>query len=334
MKLLGSAIMMVLPMAAIAIDVSPYRPGQTVDAEQAKELQKRFKERPQQDWLPPQDNKAIDASKAPELVKYGIQVLDKTADTIGPKVADEKMRYSGNGLNCSSCHLKGPSGLPGTKYLGVPFVNMNNDYPNFRSRDMNIGTAADRVNGCMTRSMGDGKSLPDDSREMKAILAYFDWLATGVKPQESMKGMGLPQLELPARAANVDAGKQVYVKYCQSCHGVDALGQPAPQSNGYLFPPLAGEDSYNDGAGMSRQIKATRFIYGNMPLGVDARKPALTVDQAYDVAAYMLSLPRKSRPNRNKDFPNPDFRPADYPVPAYFGDDKAALEKAKRGPYR
>jgi cytochrome c len=90
-------------------------------------------------------------------------VLDKTAETIGPKVTDAAKRYSGNNLNCSSCHQKGTDGLPGTKFYSMPFNNVVNDYPNFRSRNMTIGTAADRVNGCMTRSMGDGRPLPVDS---------------------------------------------------------------------------------------------------------------------------------------------------------------------------
>ncbi len=80
-------------------------------------------------------------------------------------------------------------------------------------------------------------------------------------------------------------------------------------------------------------MTATRFIHGNMPLGTDAAKPALSIEQAYDVAGYLLSLPRPHKDGRGDDFPNPDFRPADYPVPEYFGDDKVALERAKHGPF-
>lgn len=41
--------------------------------------------------------------------------------------------------------------------------------------------------------------------------------------------------------------------------------------------PLAGDDVFNDGAGMSRTTKATRFVYGNMPLGAGVKMSSLTV---------------------------------------------------------
>lgn len=85
---------------------------------------------------------------------------------------------------------------------------------------------------------------------------------------------------------------------------------------------------------MSRLKTATRFIYANMPLGVTVDKPTLSVEQAYDVAAFVESLPRPERAGRDQDFPNPAFRPSDYPVPAYFKGDKTALEKARYGPYK
>ncbi|MDE1463843.1 hypothetical protein [Spartinivicinus poritis] len=63
------------------------------------------------------------------------------------------------------------------------------------------------------------------------------------------------------------------------------------------------------------------------------RFPAISVEQAYDVAGYINSLARPERVNRQNDFPNPRLRPKDYPVPAYFGGDIKALEKAKYGPF-
>lgn len=321
---------------ALAMDVSPYRPGQMLTTEQAHELQKRYAERKMQDWKPAPDKASIDQHPDAELIRYGIDVLDKTAATIGPKVADPGKRYSGNSLNCSSCHLKGNDGLPGTRYLAIPFNNVVNDYPNFRARSMTIGTAADRINGCMSRSMGDGKPLPLESREMKGILAYYAWLAEGTQKDQAMHGTGMPKVNLPDRAADLAKGKAVYEKQCQSCHGINGAGLKAPdydKTGNYLFPPLAGKDSFNDGAGMSRIKKATRFIHANMPLGTDPENPALSDEEAFDVAGYVESLDRPNRPGRDKDFPDPEFRPSDYPVPAYFGDDTRALERAKYGPF-
>ena len=201
---------------------------------------------------------------------------------------------------------------------------------------MTIGTIEERVNGCMTRSMGDGAALAPESREMRGMVAYFKWLAEGTNEHDAMEGTGMPKIDIPARRADPEKGKAVFQQFCLSCHGADGTGTKAPEGTDpdtYLFPPIAGDDSFNDGAGMSRLKTATRFIYGNMPLGTEAGNPVLTVDQAYDVAGYMMSLPRPTRAGRDKDFPDPAFRPADYPVPAYFGDDKAALDKAKYGPF-
>lgn len=199
---------------AFAMDISPYKAGQILTAEQAGELKQRYKNRKVQQWKPAPEKATIKSRPDAELILYGIQVLDKTAETIGPKVADTARRYSGNSLNCSSCHQKGADGLPGTKYYSMPFNNVVNDYPNFRSRNMRIGSAVDRVNGCMTRSMGEGKPLPVDSREMKGILAYYEWLATGSEKDMAMKETGLPKSEIPARMADISNGKMVYEKNC------------------------------------------------------------------------------------------------------------------------
>ena len=316
--------------------VQPYVDGQKLTHDQAKELQQRYKDRKQQAWKVSDSIEAINKHKDAELIKYGIQVLDKTVDTIGPKVKDESRRYSGNSLNCSGCHLKGDSQLPGTKRDAIPFTNVSNDYPQFRGRSMSVVTAASRINGCMTRSMGDGKELPLDSMEMKGILAYYDWLAEDTKKDLAMEGTGVPSFKLPDRQADIIAGKKVYQQFCFACHGNDALGTKSPgysKTGRYLFPPLTGKDSYNNGAGMSRLKKASQFIHVNMPLGANSTTPILTVEQSYDVAAFVLSLPRNEKKGREKDFPDSDFRPDDYPVPEYFNNDKKALEKAKLGPF-
>ena len=321
---------------SIAIDITPYKVGQKVNGKQAKELQRRYTKRNKQAWKESDVVESLANHKNADIIKYGIKLLDKTVLTIGPNVQDKSKRYSGNSLNCSSCHLKGKTQLPGTQYDAIPFTNVVNDYPQFRSRSMSIGSLADRVNGCMTRSMGDGKALPVESREMQAILAYYDWLGEGTKKNSAMDGTGLPKIVFPDRKADVAAGEKIYQQFCFACHAQNAEGTKAADydtSGNYIFPPLAGNDSFNNGAGMSRLKSAAKFIHANMPLGASSKVPALTVDQAYDAAAYILSLPRKNKNGREKDFPNLDFRPDDYPVPEYFYGDKKALEKAKIGPY-
>ena len=336
-KLVIALILLFAANNSFAIDIAPYKTGQKLNDKQAKELQQRYIKRDQQAWKEPAEVASIAKHKNAELINYGIKVLDKTVLTIGPNVSDKSRRYSGNSLNCSSCHLKGETQLPGTKYDAIPFTNVVNDYPQFRKRGMSIVSLSDRVNSCMTRSMGDGKAMPVDSREMLGILAYYDWLAEGIKKNSAMEGSGLPDVSFPARKADVASGGKLYQQFCFACHAQDGQGTKAADydtSGNYTFPPLAGNDSFNNGAGMSRLKSASKFIHANMPLGASSKTPALTIDQAYDVAAYILSLPRENKNGRDKDFPNPKFRPEDYPVPEYFNGDKIALEKAKIGPYK
>jgi len=336
MKITFALLVLTVSSTSFAIEITPYKEGQNLNNKQAAELQQRYKNRKQQPWKEITTSDAIKTHRNAKQIQYGIQVLDKTADTIGPNSKDKTKRYSANALNCTSCHLKGASQLPGTKYNAIPFTNVVNDYPQFSSRTMSVTSAASRVNGCMTRSMGNGIELPLDSMEMKGILAYYEWLAEDTIDNLAMDGTGLPALKLPNRKADVIAGEKVYQQFCTACHASKGLGTKAPSfasTGNYTFPPLSGKDSFNNGAGMSRLKKASRFIHANMPLGANSKTPILTTAQSYDVAAYVLSLPRVNKKGREQDFPDKDFRPTDYPVPAYFKNDKTALEKAKLGPY-
>ena len=96
-------------------------------------------------------------------VRYGRDLVAKTASLIGPEVSDPAHRFAGNNLNCQSCHLEA-----GSKEFGLPFVGVYADFPNYRARSGAVGTVEDRIQGCMVRSMN-GKPLPADSREMTAI---------------------------------------------------------------------------------------------------------------------------------------------------------------------
>jgi thiosulfate dehydrogenase len=66
----------------------------------------------------------------------------------------------------------------------------------------------------------------------------------------------------------------------------------------YLFPPLWGPDSYNNGAGMARNIAA-------------AADPLLKPSEAYDVAAYINEQPRPRKTGLDHDYPDPWLKPAD-----------------------
>ena len=86
---------------------------------------------------------------------------------------------------------------------------------------------------------------------------------------------------------------------------------------GYAMPPLWGPDSFNDGAGMARLTAIANFVHFNMPHGADYLNPQLTVEQAWDVAAYVVSKPRPAKAGLDKDFPDLLQKPVDAPYGPY-----------------
>ena len=107
--------------------------------------------------------------------------------------------------------------------------------------------------------------------------------------------------------------------------------QSAENGTGYQYPPLVGPESYNNGAGMTRVLTAAAFVRHNMPFGVTFDTPVLSDADAYDVAAYMNSLERPTRPNLDIDFPNKLQKPVDTPYGPYA--DGFPPEQHRYGPF-
>ena len=152
----------------------------------------------------------------------------------------------------------------------------------------------DRLNSCMTRSMN-GRPLPNNSPEMQAMVAYIKFLSTGVAAGQKLPGLGAGTMPELKRAADPKRGASVYARACAGCHNTDGSGErrSIPSSDlGYMVPPLWGPDSFNNGAGMARLITIANFVHANMPAGTDYWNPLLSVDDAWDVAAYVVSQPR------------------------------------------
>lgn len=202
----------------------------------------------------------------------------------------------GNGLNCTSCHLAG-----GTTANASPWVGIWGVFPEYRSRSGKVISLTQRVNDCFERSMN-GKPLAYDSAEMNQILAYMQWLSTGVPTGTSVKGRGFGPLNQKLKPDAVH-GKAVYAAKCVSCHGVSGEGIKNPAGGGYLFPPVAGKYSFNDGAGMARTYTAGAFVKHNMPLGQGG---TLSDQDALDVAEYFTHLPRPVYKFKAKDWPKGD----------------------------
>lgn len=180
-----------------------------------------------------------------------------------------------------------------------------------------------------------GRALPLDGREMRAMVSYLHFLSTGQAVGAATEGRGTPALPLLDRAADIEKGRAVYAATCQACHQADGQGLRRGKKGdaaGYLYPPLWGPDSYNDGAGMHRLISSANFIRANMPFGTSYRAPALSVDDAWDVAAYINSQPRPARAQRDLDYPDRSKKPVDAPFPPFV--DSFPLEQHRLGPFK
>jgi thiosulfate dehydrogenase len=203
-------------------------------------------------------------------------------------------------------------------------------YPTFSGRDGIVGDLANRINGCMQRSMN-GKPLLKDSLEMQSMVTYIEQLGRQYQAMgESSRAANDPAAFVePDRQANLENGATVYQQHCQLCHGINGEGLKATANlaDGYLFPPLWGPDSYNIGAGMARVLTAARFIKARMPLG----NPILSDDEAFDVAAYMNMQERPAMANLEQDYPDRTLKPVDSPYPPYA--DPFSTEQHRLGPY-
>lgn len=263
------------------------------------------------------------------LVRRGRDLVTATYAHIGPAVADPAKRYAGNNLACSNCHLNA-----GTKKFGIPLWGLKDQFPSYSWEAGHEITIEDRLNSCMTRSMN-GKPLPNDSPEMKALVAYINFLSTGLQPAEKLSGLGEGKMPYLNRAADPARGKAIFARSCATCHGLDGLGIPrsrADMAQGYMVPPLWGPDSFNNGAGMATLNTAANFIHFNMPNGTSYTQPRLTQADAWDVAAYVISQPRPQRANLDKDYPDLLRKPVDTPYGPYA--DGFSERQHKFGPFQ
>jgi thiosulfate dehydrogenase len=273
------------------------------------------------------DRVAKETPKGPALAteEYGRRLIAQTAELMGPDQADPNRRWTGSRLNCASCHLS-----TGTQPGTLTLLQTQEHYPRFSGRQGMNTDIEDRINECMQRSMN-GKPLPMDSPEMIAMAAYLRSLGAQFQAMgaSSKKAAEPKAFTTPARAASLDHGKQVFESRCRICHGASGEGLQASKdkSRGYVFPPLWGDDSFNDGAGMGRVLTAAKFIKARMPLG----KADLTDDEAFDVAAFINDKPRPHMANLEKDYPDRTTKPVDNGYGPFA--DEFPVEQHKFGPF-
>lgn len=255
------------------------------------------------------------------LIKYGKELIANTSTYLGP--SGKVMKIS-NGMNCQNCHLEA-----GTKIYGNNYSAVAATYPKFRARSGTEENLFKRINDCIERSLN-GVALDKDNKEMKAMIAYINWVGKDVPKNESPPGTGLLELKYLSRPADPVAGKALYVSKCRVCHQEKGEGLPNTDKSGYIYPPLWGKNSYNIGAGLYRLSRFAGYIKANMPLGASHDNPQLTDEEAWDIAAYVNSQPRPQK-DISKDWPDISKKPIDHPFGPFS--DPFDEKQHKFGPY-
>ena len=214
--------------------------------------------------------------------------------------------YVGNDLNCHNCHFEGGI-TQGGKNGSISYVGVAAKYPKYRNRQDYSVDLMTRVNNCLMRSLN-GKPLPPESKEMTAILTYFHWISKGVPIYADIPWLGLKPLESNHNPDKAN-GKILFAENCASCHGLNGQGgaqqgkmakngghETGKKGHDENGPPLWGDKSFTDGAGMSKLENLASFAYYNMP----RHDPDLSEEQALDIAAYVTAQPRPKFDKDNK----------------------------------
>ena len=187
--------------------------------------------------------------------------------------------YVGNALTCSSCHLNA-----GTDPKAASFLGTATAYPAWSPRERRVITLEDRVLNCFMRSMN-GVRPPNGSEVSVAITTYITWLSSGermrMNPDAPLGPKHVKPLSIDALRADSARGKALYADHCASCHGDNGTSTED-------WPPVWGDESYNNGAGLSHVDKLAAWLKVAMPLD----DPYLSEQQALDIAAFINSQPR------------------------------------------
>ncbi|MDP2386579.1 MAG: c-type cytochrome [Bacteroidota bacterium] len=279
-------------------------------------------------WIAPNEN-LLTGEVNKDVILYGKDLIIHTSDYFGP--GGKIFKSYTNGMNCQNCHLDG-----GTKIYGNNYGAVASTYPKYRARSGAMENIYKRVNDCFERSLN-GKTLDTNSKEMQSIVAYINWLGKDVQKGKKPEGSGFKEITYLDRAANPDNGKLIYIQKCQSCHQANGEGIMNTDKTAYSYPPLWGNQSYNNGAGLYRISNFAKFVKSNMPLGATHTNTQLTDEEAWDVAAFVNSQPRPKKDLKN-DWPRIEEKPFDHPFGPYadgfdekqhkYGPFKPILEKA------
>ncbi|MGZ3884998.1 MAG: c-type cytochrome, partial [Bacteroidia bacterium] len=155
-------------------------------------------------------------------------------------------------------------------------------------------------------------------------------LGKDVLKGEKPEGVGITELNYPNRAADPEKGKLAYAFKCKSCHAENGEGKLSADGISYVYPPLWGPKSYNNGAGLFRLSRFAGYIKSNMPQGATYSNPQLSDEEAWDIAAFVNSQPHPEK-DQSRDWPKLTGKPVDHPFGPYA--DAFSEQQHKYGPF-
>ena len=267
------------------------------------------------------DDSTMPIGRSGELIRYGQDLIARTAFYFGPAGSIGRKQ---NGMSCQNCHLKA-----GKQPWGNNFGGVASTYPKFKERRGAVESIAQRILDCFQRSLN-GEAPDSGSREVRAMMAYMQWLGTGVVKGKKPAGSGIAALPYLDSAADPAKGRLLYVLKCQSCHGLEGQGLKDKDGAAYIYPPLWGVHSYNTSASFFRLSRLAGFIRDNMPLGADYRKKGLSDKEAWDLSAFINSQARPVR-RFKEDWPDISLKPVDDPFGPFA--DNYPSRQHKFGPF-
>ncbi len=230
------------------------------------------------------------APNADQLI-LGMRLMTETKTLLPDHVGDE--------MTCGSCHLNG-----GTVANASPFNGVATLFPANNPRAGRVISLEQRLNGCFLRSMN-GTRLADDSKDMKAMVAFIAWMKGDQAADSKIVGRGIGKVDAKLVPDPV-RGKALFEADCAVCHGSDGQGAKSADGN-WLFPPLWGDASFNIGAGIARTFTAAAFVKSNMPIARGTNFPqgqgGLSDQTAVDIAEYFTHQPRPDFAAKADDWP-------------------------------
>jgi thiosulfate dehydrogenase len=202
-----------------------------------------------------------------EVVQRGYNIVHETH-----KYAPD---HVGNKLDCTNCHFNAGMVKDTVSLVGVAAV-----FPKVNPVVKKPVDLATMTNLCFMRYLN-AKPIPPDSKDMTAILAYYQWISKGIPIYAKVPWLGLEPIESEHKP-NVQAGSKVFPQ-CIACHGQHGQGLLPSGA-----PPLWGDGAFPAGPGMGNEDMLAAFVHRFMPKGY----ADLSTTQALDVAAFVLSHPR------------------------------------------